>query len=144
MRSTWQASILRHHSMPVSASWLWGWGGKGKSPAARLRVPGPPDHSPSSGRKSLPPACPVAGEQTHATRVRWQTPTPKKKAIWTAQIPILLLGNWQFVNPNHQMTNYYREWSIHFFSRVGIWGKQTDMQRDSLGSINVQSLPINQ
>lgn len=30
------------------------------------------------------------------------------------------------------------------FSRVGIWEKQTDIQRDSLGSINVQRLPINQ
>ena len=31
-----------------------------------------------------------------------------------------------------------------FFNRAGIWEKQTDIQRDSLGSINVQRLPINQ
>ena len=91
-------------------------------------------------------ACPAAGEDTCA--IRWgghlRTPTPLKKKIF--QQPSFHPASGQLaVCKSPPPDDKLLQGMINiFFSRAGIWEKQTDIQRDSLGSIHVQRLPINQ
>ena len=119
MRTTWQAVILRYCHRP-SASWLCGWGRGGKETSSQIQGPKAPEHLPYSGRMAPSHACPAAGEDTCAIRCGGQGGTFKnshsfkKKRYFNSPVFILLLANWQFVSHHHQMTNYYREWSIYF------------------------------